>query len=100
MTFNLINIEDYLRKYLHLYDDKIINSNFKSLGYNSSFFVINMGNMLPFLAYLILLLLLTVATQKIKNKRFVKIRNYVAKNIMWGWMLGFISESFFSSPKN
>ena len=50
--------------------------------------------MLPFLAYLIVLLLLTVATGKIKNERFAKLREYVAKNIMWGWMLGFITESF------
>lgn len=94
VTFNLIDLEEPLRKSLELYDDEIVNVNFYNLGYHSNFFIINMGNMLPVILYLLILLLLIGLTSRVKNERFVKLRTYIKERLMWGWILSFLSESF------
>ena len=94
VTFNLIDLEGPLRKSFGLYDDEIVNINFYNLGYHSNYFVINMGNMLPVMLYLLILLMLTGITSGIENERFVKFRTYIKERLAWGWILSFFSESF------
>ncbi len=94
VTFNLIDLEEPLRKSLELYEDEIVNVNFYNLGYHSNFFIINMGNMLPLILYLLILLLLIGLTSRVKNERFLKLRTNIKERLMWGWILSFLSESF------
>ena len=61
-TFNIIDLDVPIRKAGNLYDDEIINENFYNLGYHSSYFIINMGNLYIAILGLILMLLLTAAT--------------------------------------
>lgn len=51
ITFNLIDLEDHLRRWFSLNDDIDFNPNMYYLGYHSIFFTINIGNMLLVILY-------------------------------------------------
>ena len=61
-TFNIIDLVEPIRKAGNLYEDEIINQNFYNLGYQSNYFIINMGNLYIAMLGIILMLLLTAAT--------------------------------------
>lgn len=61
-TFNIIELDEPIRKAGKLYDDVLINENFYNLGYHSSYFLINMGNLYIVMIGLTMLLLLCAAT--------------------------------------
>ena len=57
VTFNIINIEPYIRKGLNLYETEDIQTNVLKLGYTSNYFIINMGNVFIVMIYLVALLI-------------------------------------------
>ena len=70
VNFNLIPVEKPTRKILDLNYDQPYSDNFNQLGYDSTYFLINMGTLLYiFFGYLLALLFLAV-TANVYNQRF------------------------------
>ena len=67
VTFNLIDIEEPLRKVLKLFDEQQINDSFYNLGYHSNYSVINFGNLFIMLVVNLFLFLILGVTKKCKN---------------------------------
>lgn len=58
-SFDIIDIDPFLNKVLNLNETEPINSNFDALGFNSMFFLNNMGSlMIGFLIYFVGLLVM------------------------------------------
>jgi hypothetical protein len=95
VTFDIIELGPYIRKGLNLTDDDVIvNQNFKNLGYDSEYFIINFGTLLLVLGYLIIMLLFYACTSGKGTSRFVRCRNQVTKGLVWNSVLSFVSESY------
>ena len=94
VTFNIINLEPYLRKGFNLYDTDEIDAKFQDLGYTSNYFLIIMGNLIIVLVYLVALLIFYACTQKVTNQRFKRIRNFMTKGLIWNTILSFLTESY------
>jgi len=72
-----------------------LNENFEALGYESNFFILNMGNLGIVMFYKIGLLIFYAATKNCKSERFMKIRNLLTKDLIWNSIIGFVNESYF-----
>jgi len=94
VTFNLIDIEPYIRSGLKLYDTEDIDDNFRNLGYVSNFFIINMGNVFIVMVYLIALLIFYAATLSVKNERFLRLRTFLTKGLIWNTIISFLTETY------
>lgn len=53
-----------------------------------------MGNMIIVMIYLLALLILHAATKRIKNQRFIRMRNYLTNGLIWNSILSFLTESY------
>jgi len=67
VTFNIINIESFLRNVLKLNEMEHIETNMLKLGYTSNYFIINMGNVLIVMIYLLVLLIFYKLTKSVQN---------------------------------
>ena len=94
VTFNIIDLEPTIRKTLNLYENEEIQDNLLNLGYVSNYFIINMGNVFIVMIYLVALVICYACTQRIKNHRFLRIRNYLTQGLFWNTILSFFTESY------
>jgi hypothetical protein len=78
----------------NLYDTEEIDSRFLDLGYVSNYFIINMGDVLIALVYLLALLVFYYLTRKIQNLRLLRIRHYLTDGLIWNTILSFMIESY------
>ena len=69
VTFNMIDLSEYIKRVLHLIEPikTDANSNLENLGYNSIFFIINMGNLLIVIIGLVFLLMVSPLTKNIRH---------------------------------
>ena len=69
VTYDLINTEPFLRKWLKLVEkEEDFQIAFQSLGYSSVFFIINIGSLLIVMIYLVAKLFLLALTSCVKNE--------------------------------
>jgi len=87
LTFNIISFDSAVRKVFGLFVDNSINDNFTNLGYSSTYFVVNMGNLYLVLIYIIFKLVFTIATRNVKHERVAKVRNWLSENLFWEQVL-------------
>jgi hypothetical protein len=58
-SFDIVNLEPYLNKFLNLKESESLNPNFNALGFDSIYFLNNMNSMvIGFMSYFIMILLL------------------------------------------
>ena len=94
LQFNIIDLSPYVRKVFNLHVDYPVNDNFFNLGYSSSYFMVNMGNLYILMVYIGLKLFFTWATRKAKHEKVVKVRDWLATDLYWGNVLSFMEESY------
>lgn len=94
VTFSIIDTEPIYRRMFNLYDTEEIDSRFLDLGYVSNYFIINMGDVLIALVYLLALLFFYYLTRKIQNPRLLRIRHYLTDGLIWNTILSFMMESY------
>lgn len=96
LTFNIINLSEHIRNVFHLHQDQSVNDNFFNLGYSSTYFVVNMGNLYLIMLYIGIKLLLSAATSRvtIKNEKVAKVRGWLEKDLYWSQVLQFVTESY------
>ena len=95
VTFNIIDFSPYIRKGLNLKDDDlIVNDNFQNLGYNSEYFIINFGNLLLIMAYLVIMLIFYAVTPNNSETKFGRCRAKLTKGLVWNSVLSFMLESY------
>jgi hypothetical protein len=95
IRFDIINVDTWLRPLLQLYDDDVPIDNMWHLGYHSNYFLLNIGNLGLLLDLLLILLLLYVATMRVKNERVLKWRGWLTKGLVWNHMFMFFTELYF-----
>ena len=83
VTFDIIELGPYIRSWLGLVDDALINDNFESLGYESNYFIINMGTLVLAMAYFTLMLTFYATTIWVKNEKLKRFRAKVTKGLIW-----------------
>jgi hypothetical protein len=83
VTFNIINIEPYIRKGLNLYETEDIQTNVLKLGYTSNYFIINMGNAFIAMIYLVVLLIFYLCTKSVENQKIKRFRNCLTNDLIW-----------------
>jgi hypothetical protein len=84
VTYDLINTEPFLRKWLKLVEkEEDFNVAFQSLGYSSVYFVINIGSLFVVMIYLLLKLLLLAVTKNFRNNKVQRFRLRIKQEIMW-----------------
>lgn len=95
-TFQIIEFDGMIRKMFRLKeeDEVIVNENLNSLGYTSSYFVMNMGNVLLMVFFELGLFLFMAVTQKIKNN-FIRKQSLKAKSFLfWNGVYRLINEPY------
>jgi len=93
VTYNIIDITSVLRSSLKLEDEPDFMPNFIYLGYQSTFFLINIGNMLIGIIYHIVCLIFISCEKHIKNERLSRFRKNLEKDLIWNSLLSFVNES-------
>jgi len=84
VTYDLINTEPFLRKWLKLEEkEEDFNLAFQSLGYSSVFFVINIGSLFVVMLYLLLKILLIAVTKYFPYDKVQRFRLRIKREIMW-----------------
>ncbi len=95
VTYELIDISQYIKNGLKLYDDVGFSENFEQLGYQSSYSIILLGNLYIALIVLIFGLILFFSTRKCKSsERFNKLRKKLKSTLIWHGTLGLFNESY------
>lgn len=96
LSFNIVDLSKHIRNVFHLHKDQSVNDNFFNLGYSSTYFIVNMGNLYLIMLYIGLKLLLTAATSRvsIKNERVARVRAWLEKDLYWSQVLQFVTESY------
>jgi hypothetical protein len=95
-TFQIIEFDGMIRKMFRLKeeDEVIVNENLNSLGYTSSYFLVNMGNVLLMVFFELGLFLFMAVTQKIKNN-FIRKQSLKAKSFLfWNGVYRLINEPY------
>jgi len=93
VTFNFIDTESTIRRLFNLEDKDEIPPNFYYLGYHSTFFLINIGNLLIGIFYLVSCLLFILFTKPCENKRIKGWRETLSKKMLWNSVLSFFNET-------
>lgn len=93
VTYNIIDITSFFRWSLKLEDDPDFLPNFFYLGYQSVFFLINIGNMFIAIIYHIVCLIFISCEKHIKNERLSRFRKNLEKDLIWNSLLSFVNES-------
>lgn len=76
VTFQIIEFDSVIIPMFGLKEEtEMINDNLYYLGYKSTYFVVNMGNVLIFAFGIIVLALFIVSSSKCKNERVKKLRD-------------------------
>lgn len=63
VSFDIVEMEPFIRPLLRLYNDEVANENFYNLGYPSNYYVINIGNLAFGILYFILLYSFYIVTK-------------------------------------
>ena len=92
-NYDLINTEPFLRKWLKLVEEEELDASFQSLGYDSVYFVINIGSLLLVAVYLLLKLLFVCLAKNVEIEWVQKKRVAWRKQLLWNEMLLYIEES-------
>jgi hypothetical protein len=98
VTFNIVNLEPYLRKIFRL--DQLLDeeleggANFDALGYPSNYFAINIGNLVLAISYYIMAYLFHLVTLKVTNTKVVSIKNKVTGHLFWNEPIQFLTETY------
>lgn len=87
VTFDIIELGPYIRSWLGLVDEELVNDNFESLGYESNYFVINMGTLVLAMVYFTFMLFFYVVTMKCGEEdccsSFLRCRRKTTKGLIW-----------------
>jgi hypothetical protein len=94
VTFNIIDLVPQFRKWLDLQDEDAINDNLASLGYPSSYFVINIGNVLLGMLYFIILFIFYAVTKNSKHPQVLKIKTKLTNGLFWSEPIQFVTETY------
>jgi len=94
LQYNIIDLSPKVRYVFGLHIDDSVNDNFFNLGYSSTYFVVNMGNLYLLMVYIGFKLCFTRATRNAKHERVVKVRDWLATDLYWGTVLSFMEESY------
>jgi hypothetical protein len=94
VTYELIETEDILRNSLNLVDDQEFNLNFYALGYHSVFFLINIGNLLFVIIFMLAVYLFLFLTRKTDRHRLIQLREWLHGRMNWKFLIEFINETY------
>lgn len=96
-AFDFYEFGEFIHKNFKISPTDPINTNFESLGFESSYFLINMGSMFLFYIYYMLCVLIKLCLQpfatkknKLTKKVYLKLRN----TIIWGSLITLINETY------
>jgi len=87
-------VNPYLRHGLNLAETVELDNNFVQLGYESSYFILNMSTLFLVMIYFALMLIFYAATLCLTNPKIVKCRNKMMNGLVWNQVICFITESF------
>jgi hypothetical protein len=97
VTFNIINLEPYLRKAFRIdesMDDVLLGGmNFDALGYPSNYLAINIGNLVFGILFFVIMIALRVVLN-VKNKKLKDLRSKLTDGIFWNEIIQFITETY------
>ena len=96
-SFNILPMQDFYQKYLPAPNwDAPVNERFNVLGFQSVFFLTNMGSMVIGLAMIPLLscLLLMMKPFARLSKRFAALKNKIHSSLFWSQQITLMNESF------
>jgi succinate dehydrogenase/fumarate reductase cytochrome b subunit len=95
VTYELIDISQYIKNGLKLHDDVGFSENFEQLGYQSSYSIVLLGNLYIALIALILGIILFFSTRRCtSSERFNKLRAKLQSVLIWHGTLGLFNESY------
>ena len=96
-AFDFYDFSDLIHDRFEIPHTEPINTNFETIGFESSYFLINMGTMFLFYIYYILCILIKTCLQPFatkKNKRTKKIYRKLRHTIIWGSLITLINETY------
>jgi hypothetical protein len=96
-SFNILPMQDFYDKYLPTPEwDEPLNEKFNNLGFQSTFFLNNMGTMVIGIAMipLLSLLLLVLIPLSRHSKRIAKFKNKLQTSLFWSQQIILLFESF------
>lgn len=96
-AFDFYDFSDVIHDNFQISPTDPIDTNFETIGFESSYFLINMGTMMLFYMYYILCLLVKSILQPFATKHNKRIRKFYRKlrnNIIWGSLITLINETY------
>ena len=96
-AFDFYDFSDIIHDNFKISQTDPIDTNFETIGFESSYFMINMGTMFLFYIYYILCILVKICLQPFatkENKRTKKMYRKLRNNIIWGSLITLIYETY------
>lgn len=95
LTIDIIPLSDWWTM-LFKFKNEPLSSNFSAIGFDSSFFLYNMGSLILMMAVPTIMAMISTLLLRI-NCRNSKVKNFLQKlrdNLVWNGILGSISENY------
>lgn len=95
MTFQIYDFSPLLSKLFQLKEDtEVINANLYYLGYQSTYFIINMGNIFLLLVLEMMVIAFIAMTRKAINQRVILMHNTARNLLIWNGIYKCLNEPY------
>ena len=96
-AFDFYDFSDVIHDNFQISQTDPINTNFETIGFESSYFLNNMGTMFLFYMFYILCILVKLILQPFATKHHKRIKKFYRKlrnHVIWGSLITLINETY------